>query len=224
MLRLIIGNKTYSSWSLRGWLAAKQSGLPFEEVVVSLYDEAWEERKAQSDLAPSAGKVPTLWDGEAVLWDSLAIIDYLDARSGGTRFWPTDRPALALARAMAAEMHAGYMPLRQACGMNLRHVLPPAPLSAEVSADVARILHLWREARTRFGGGGAFLFGDFGAVDIMFAPVVTRFVTYSVAVPADARAYMDAILAHPFMAEWSAAAKAEPWVIARFEPAGVDQS
>ncbi|HWJ71040.1 MAG TPA: glutathione S-transferase family protein [Sphingobium sp.] len=219
MLKLIIGNKVYSSWSLRGWLAARQSGLPFEEITVPLFDEAWPARKAQPDLAPSGGKVPVLWDGATPIWDSLAIIDYLDMRSGNTRFWPLEPAALGLARAMAAEMHAGYVPLRQACGMNLRHVLPPAPLSAEVTADIARILQLWDEARTRFGREeGDFLFGAFGAVDIMFAPVVTRFVTYSVAVPPPARAYMDAVLAHPFMRDWIAGAEAEHWVVPRLEP------
>lgn len=222
MLKLIIGNKVYSSWSLRGWLAARQSGLPFEEVTVSLFDDAWPVRRSQPDLAPSAGKVPLLWDGATAVWDSLAIIDYLDARSGSTRFWPLEPAALGLARAMAAEMHAGYVPLRQAYGMNLRHVLPPTPPSAEVAADIARILHLWNEARTRFGReGGDYLFGAFGAVDIMFAPVVTRFVTYSVAVPPFARAYMDAVLDHPFMRDWIAGARAEEWVVPRLEPAGV---
>jgi len=218
MLRLIIGNKVYSSWSLRGWLAAKQSGLPFEEVVASLFDEAWEARKQAPDLAPSAGKVPILWDGDIAIWDSLAILDYLDTLSGGTRFWPTDKAALALARSMCAEMHAGYQPLRQACGMNTRHVLPPRDLGPDVTANVARITTLWARARTRFGAGGDFLFGTFGAADIMFAPVVSRFVTYSIAVPAPARAYMDAVLDHPFMREWLAGAAAETWVVPRLEP------
>jgi len=220
MLKLIIGNKVYSSWSLRGWLAAKQSGLPFEEVLVPLFDEAWNARKAQSDLAVSNGKVPTLWDGDIAVWDSLAIIDYLDALSGGTRFWPADGAALALARSMAAEMHSGYQPLRQTCGMNTRHVLPPRDLGPDVAANVARIVSLWDQARTRFGAGGDYLFGPFGAADIMFAPVVSRFVTYSIAVPPSARAYMDAILAHPWMREWLAGAAKESWVIPRLEPDG----
>jgi len=218
MLKLIIGNKAYSSWSLRGWLAAKQSGLPFEDVVVPLYDDDWEARKAQPDLARSQGKVPTLWDGDIVVWDSIAILDYLDALSGGGRFWPEDKAALALARSMCAEMHAGYQALRQQCSMNVRRVFPVRAPGAEVAADVARITGLWREARTRFGAGGVFLFGAFGAADIMFAPVVTRFVTYSIPVPDDARAYMDAVLAHPFMTEWMDGAAAEPWVLDRYEP------
>jgi len=219
MLKLIIGNKVYSSWSLRGWLAAKQSSLPFEEVVAPLYDDAWPQRKAQPDLAPSLGKVPTLWDGDIAVWDSLAIIDYLDALSGGDRFWPTDKAALALARSMSAEMHSGYQPLRQQCGMNMRHVLPPRELSDDVAANVARIVHLWEQARARFGAGGDYLFGAFGAADIMFAPVVTRFVTYSISVPPSIRGYMDAVLAHPFMREWTAGAEAEAWIIPHFEPA-----
>jgi glutathione S-transferase len=219
MLRLIIGNKVYSSWSLRGWLAVKQSGLPFEEVVVSLYDEAWPARKAQPDLLPSLGKVPMLWDGDNPVWDSLAIINYLDALTGHQKFWPRDKAARALASAMSAEMHAGYQALRNACSMNLRHVFPAMPLGEDVYANVARIVQLWADARSRFGAGGDYLFGDFGAADIMFAPVVSRFVTYSIDVPADARAYMDALLAHPFMQEWIAGAEAEDWVIPRFEPA-----
>jgi glutathione S-transferase len=219
MLKLIIGNKVYSSWSLRGWLAVKQSGLPFEEVVAPLYDDAWPERKAQADLAPSVGKVPTLWDGDIAVWDSLAIIDYLDAVSGGDRFWPKDKAALALARSISAEMHSGYQALRNACTMNMRHVLPAQDLAPDVAANVARIVDLWDRARSRFGQGGDYLFGAFGAADIMFAPVVTRFVTYSIALPASAQAYRDAVLAHPFMQEWAAGAEQEEWVIPQFEPA-----
>jgi glutathione S-transferase len=219
MLKLIIGNKVYSSWSLRGWLAVKQCGLPFEEIVAPLYDDAWKERKAQADLAPSFGKVPMLWDGDIAVWDSLAIIDYLDALTGGDKFWPTDKAALALARSMSAEMHSGYQPLRQACTMNMRHVLPATALSPEVAANVARIVSLWDQARSRFGAGGDYLFGAFGAADIMFAPVVTRFITYSIKLPASARAYIEAVLAHPFMQEWTAGADAEDWIIPQFEPA-----
>ena len=218
MLKLIIGNKVYSSWSLRGWLAVKQSGLPFDEVMAPLYDEHWEARKTQPDLAPSAGKVPTLWDGDIPVWDSIAIIDYLDTKTGRTRFWPKDPAALALARSMAAEMHAGYMPLRREHGMNLRLALSRTP-SVEVQADIDRIMGLWAQARTRFGAGGDFLFGDFGAVDIMFAPVVTRFRCYGLPVTDLGEAYMEAVLGQPFVREWIEAAKTEDWIIPRFEPA-----
>ena len=216
MLKLIIGNKVYSSWSLRGWLAVKQSGLPFEEVVVSLYDEDWPARRAQADLAPSAGKVPALWDGDIAVWDSLAIIDYLDAQTGGTKFWPADKAALGLARSMAAEMHSGYQALRNEHSMNLRKSYPRVP-SADVAANIARIMELWTLARTRFGAGGDYLFGAFGAVDIMFSAVVTRFVTYDLPVVPAMQPYVAAVLAHPFMREWHDDAMQESWQLPKFE-------
>ncbi len=219
MLKLIIGNKVYSSWSLRGWLAVKQSGLAFEEVVVPLYDEAWDARRAAPDLAPSRGKVPMLWDGDVPVWESLAIIDYLDSITGGVRFWPQDKAARALARSMAAEMHAGYAPLRSQYCTNLRLAWPPTQPDADVQADIDRIMGLWGQARTGFGAGGDFLFGAFGAADIMFAPVVTRFQSYGLPVTPLGRDYMDAVLAHPFMASWYGDAAREDWVIPRFEPA-----
>lgn len=218
-LRLYIGNKVYSSWSLRGWLAVKQSGLPFQEHVVSLYDEDWDVRRRAPEFAASNGKVPVLWDGEAAVWESLAIIDYLADKVGRDRFWPAGDTARALARSMASEMHAGYTALRSQHTMNIRHVYPPEPLSPQVSADVQRITSLWDEARTRFGQGGDYLFGAFGAADIMFAPVVTRFRTYSIALPALASDYCEAVRDHPFMVEWSKGAAGENWVIERFERA-----
>ncbi|WP_397593983.1 glutathione S-transferase, partial [Sphingorhabdus sp.] len=119
-LKLIIGNKAYSSWSMRGWLACKQSGLHFEELTVPLYDESWDERKREEDLAPSSGKVPILWDGDAVIWDSMAILEYLADKVGRDRFWPKDDVARGMARAMSSEMHSGFLPLRRECSMNLR--------------------------------------------------------------------------------------------------------
>jgi glutathione S-transferase len=216
-MKLYIGNKNYSSWSLRGWLACKQSGLPFEEIVVPLYDDAWAETRQQPEFQPSAGKVPVLWDGEAVVWDSLGIIGWLADRTHRDRFWPKDPVAAALARSMAAEMHSGYLPLRRECGMNMRKRYDDFSVSPEVHQDVMRILSLWAEARARFGRGGPFLFGSFGAADIMFAPVVTRFQTYGITLPGFARAYSDAIMEHEWMLDWAAAAEAEPWVIERFE-------
>ncbi|AUW59394.1 glutathione S-transferase [Sphingobium sp. SCG-1] len=217
MLKLIIGNKAYSSWSLRGWLAAKQSGLPFEEVVVPLYDEAWTARKAENDLLPSAGKVPTLWNGDAVVWDSLAIIDYLNDLTGGTRFWPQDLAARGLARSIAAEMHAGFVPLRQACPMNTRRLFDPVAPSEAVAADLARIQTLWAQARACHGGSGDYLFGAFGAADIMYAPVVSRIVSYQLPIAPFARAYADAVIAHPWMQDWIAAAQEEDWVLDQYE-------
>ena len=219
MLKLIIGNNNYSSWSLRGWLACKQSGLPFEEVVVPIYDDAWEVRRQEADFAPSGGKVPILWDGDAAVWDSLAILEYLNELSGNLHFWPEDTAARAMARSMAAEMHSSFVALRRTHGMNIRRTYPAAPPLAEVQADIDRIMQLWAQAHAQFGDKGDFLFGDFGAVDIMFAPVVTRFFTYALPVAPFARAYMEAVIAHPFMQDWIGEAQAEEWVIDRFEGA-----
>lgn len=218
MFKLVIGNKAYSSWSLRGWLAAKQSRLPFEEIVVPLYDQDWDKRREGDEFAPSSGKVPILWEGDCVVWDSLAIVEYLSEKSGRDLFWPADDAARAMARSMAAEMHSGFANLRREHAMNVRRRFPPRPLTDGVEADVRRIMHIWAEARARYGGTGPFLFGEFGAVDIMFAPVVTRFITWSIPVPRFAHPYMDAIIEHPFLQEWLAGAQAEDWVIERFEP------
>ncbi|WP_448661635.1 glutathione S-transferase family protein [Sphingomonas sp. CJ20] len=216
-MKLIIGNKAYSSWSLRGWLACKQSGLPFEEVVVPLYDEQWDKRREGDEFAPSSGKVPILWDGDAVVWDSLAIVEYLNDKTGNTRFWPQGDAARAMARSMAAEMHSSFAALRRKHSMNIRQVYPPQAPDDDVVRDLSRIFELWAQARARFGGEGEFLFSSFGAADIMFAPVVTRIVTYSLPVPRFAQAYMMAVLQHPFLQDWIAGAQEEDWVIEQFE-------
>ncbi|MES2271583.1 MAG: glutathione S-transferase family protein [Pseudomonadota bacterium] len=217
MLKLIIGNKAYSSWSLRGWLAVKQSGLPFEEVVVPMYDDAWATRKQQNDLAPSAGKVPTLWNDQTPVWDSLAIIDYLNDLTGGTRFWPQDLAARGIARSMAAEMHAGFVSLRRACPMNTRRIFDPLTPNEAIAADLHRIQQLWAQARASYGSQSDFLFGRFGAADIMFAPVVSRMVSYQLPLERFARHYVDALMAHPWMQDWIAAAQEEDWVLDQYE-------
>lgn len=217
MLKLIIGNKAYSSWSMRGWLAAKQSGLPFEEIVIPLFGEEWDRARAGDEFAPSSGKVPLLWDGDAVIWDSLAIVEYLADKSGRDRFWPQDDAARGMARSMAAEMHSGFAELRRHCSMNVRRTYPARQLPAAVIQDVQRVVDLWMQARARWGGSGDFLFGDFGAADIMFAPVVTRFVTYSITLPRFAATYASRVLLHPFVREWIEAAQDEPWVIEKYE-------
>ncbi|MBO9622387.1 MAG: glutathione S-transferase family protein [Sphingomonas sp.] len=216
-MKLIIGNKAYSSWSLRGWLACKLSGLPFEEVVVPLYDQDWEKRREGDEFAPSSGKVPILWDGDVVVWDSLAIVEYLNDKTGGTHFWPKDMAARAMARSMAAEMHSSFSALRRKHSMNVRQIYAPKAPDADVAQDLARLVELWAEARSRYGSGGDFLFGEFGAADIMFAPVATRIVTYSLPVPRFAQAYVMALIAHPFMQDWIASAQEEDWVIEQFE-------
>src|SRR5688572_19929870 len=218
-MKLIIGNRAYSSWSMRGWLAMKQSDLEFEELVVPLFDEAWEKRREGDEFAPSLGKVPILWDGECVVWDSLAIIEFLADRVGRDRFWPTDDAARGMARSMAAEMHSSFGALRRELPMNVRRTYPPVELSDEVRDDVNRILQLWAQARARFGGTGEFLFGDWSAADIMYAPVVTRFVTYGVKIPPFAATYMEAVLHRADVVEWIELAQEEPWVIEEYEAA-----
>ena len=217
MLKLIIGNRAYSSWSMRGWLAVKHSGEEFEEYVVPLYNEEWEKRREGDEFAPSLGKVPILWDGDCVVWDSLAIIEFLADRVGRDHFWPSDDSARGMARSMAAEMHSGFSNLRRDLPMNVRKSFATADLSDEVVDEIERILQLWAQARARFGGTGDYLFGDWCAVDMMFAPVVTRFITYSVPVPPFAGSYMKAVLQHPHVAEWIEAAQDEPWVIEQYE-------
>lgn len=217
-MKLIIGNKNYSSWSLRAWLAVKQSGLAFEELTVPILDEDWEQRKRSAEeLAPSSGKVPVLWDGDAVVWDSLAIIEYLADKVGRDRFWPKEDAARAMARSMVAEMHSSYLPLRRALPMNVRATGKGVTVDAEVRADIVRILTLWAEARARFGRGGPFLFGTFSAADVIYAPVVSRFRTYGIGVPGFAASYMQAMWEHEWMRQWVGAAESEQWVIEQYE-------
>ncbi|QMW23042.1 glutathione S-transferase N-terminal domain-containing protein [Sandaracinobacteroides saxicola] len=215
-MKLIIGNKAYSSWSLRGWLAAKQSGLPFEEEVVSMYDAAWATRRETADFAPSGGKVPILWDGDVAAWNALGIIHHLDAKTGGTRFWPVDAAARAFAASIAAEMQASFAALRTHCSMNVRRHYSGWALHADAVADVARVDALWREGLARFGGpwlAGA----DYGAADILFAPVASRFTTYDVRLSPAAEAYRARAMAHPWVAEWVAEAHKEAWVLDQYE-------
>ncbi|MFP5328635.1 MAG: glutathione S-transferase family protein [Alphaproteobacteria bacterium] len=218
MLKLIIGNRAYSSWSMRGWLACKQSDLEFEEYVVPLFGEDWEKQREGDEFKPSLGKVPILWDGECVVWDSLAIIEFLADRVGREKFWPADESARGMARSMAAEMHSGFANLRRELPMNVRRTYPPVDLSDEVREEINRILQLWAQARARFGGSsGNFLFGEWCAADIMYAPVVTRFITYGVPVPPFAALYMKAVLSHPDVSDWIDKAQDEPWVIDQYE-------
>ena len=217
MLKLIIGNRAYSSWSMRGWLAAKQSEEEFEELVVPMFDDEWEKRREGDEFAPSLGKVPILWDDDCVVWDSLAIIEFLADRVGRAKYWPEDVKARGMARSMAAEMHSGFANLRRELPMNVRKSFPTRDLSNEVRNEINRILQLWAQARARFGGTGDYLFGDWCATDIMYAPVVTRFITYSIPVPRFAELYMKAVLSHPHVMEWIDKAQDEPWVIEQYE-------
>jgi glutathione S-transferase len=219
-MKLIIGNKNYSSWSLRGWLAAKQSGLSFEELTVHIDGDDWQAMKREDgNFQPSAGKVPVLWDGEVVVWDSLAILEYLADKVGRDRFWPKDDEARGMARACVAEMHSSYMALRRECPMNIRRRIESHEISEAAMADIVRILQLWAEARARFGKGGPFLFGTFGAADVFYAPVVSRFITYGLNVPGFAQTYMQAVWEHDWMRQWVSAAETEDWTIAQYEVA-----
>jgi glutathione S-transferase len=217
LLKLIIGNRAYSSWSMRGWLACKQSGVEFEELVVPMFDDEWDKRREGDEFAPSLGKVPILWDDECVVWDSLAIIEFLADRYGRDLYWPEDESARGMARSMAAEMHSGFANLRRDLPMNVRKSFPPHDLSLPVREEIDRILQLWAQARARFGGTGDFLFGDWCAADMMYAPVVTRFITYGVPVPSFAAVYMKAVLSQPHVSEWIDRAQDEPWVIDQYE-------
>ena len=217
MFKLIIGNRAYSSWSMRGWLAAKQSGEEFEELVVPMFDAEWDQRREGDEFAPSLGKVPILWDGDLVVWDSLAIIEFLADRHGPALYWPEDEGARAVARSMSAEMHSGFSNLRRELPMNVRKSFPPVALSDPVREEVDRILQMWAQARARFGGTGDFLFGEWTAADMVYAPVVTRFITYGVKVPPFAAVYMKAVLSQPHVAEWIDKAQDEPWVIDKYE-------
>jgi glutathione S-transferase len=212
-LTLVVGNKRYSSWSLRPWLAMRQAGIAFEEVVIPLYRA--ESKDALLARSP-AGKVPVLEHGERVVWDSLAIMEYLAETFPAAGLWPEDPAARALARSIAAEMHAGFAALRRGMPMDLREHLPGRGRSDAVDADIERVTAIWRDCRARFGGRGPFLFGAFSAADAMYAPVATRFRTYGVALDPICQAYADAVLALPAFLQWQAAAQQEPWVITSY--------
>ena len=213
---LVIGNKNYSSWSLRPWLAMKMAGVEFAEVVIPLRRDATATEIARHS---PGGKVPALRHGELVVWESIAILEYIAEAFPEARLWPEQRQARAVARAVSAEMHAGFVALRTHMPMNIRGSKSGRGRTPEVEKDIRRIVALWEDCRARFGAGGPFLFGAFGNADAMYAPVVTRFNTYGVALEGLARAYADAILALPPMREWFAAAAAEFWTIAETDAA-----
>jgi glutathione S-transferase len=208
-LTLVIGNKNYSSWSFRPWIAMKAAGIAFDEVVISLNADDFKSRMAK---VSGTGKVPTLLDGDVQVWESLAILEYLAEKFPAARLWPADAAARAHARVIASEMHAGFVPLRRACPMNMWRPVKRRDLSDEAKANARRIDRIWSECQAR--SGGPFLFGaGFGAADAMYAPVVSRFHTYDIEASATARAYMAAVMALPAWIEWHAAAIQEPWVL-----------
>lgn len=214
-LHLVIGNKAYSSWSLRPWIAMKANGLAFRETVIPLKRP---ETAAEIGKYTAAGTVPVLLHGGITVWESLAILEYLADTFPGA-WWPREAAARAVARAASAEMHAGFSALRGHMTMNTRRSVPDKSRPADVNADIARIAALWTGCRSRFGKDGPFLFGAFSNADAMYAPVVTRFKTYGVIPTLDpvAQAYCAAVLDFAPMREWYAAAAAEPWSIPQYE-------
>jgi glutathione S-transferase len=215
---LVIGNKRYSSWSLRPWLLLRARGVGFDEVVVPLDTPEFHARIAA--LSPSQ-RVPALVHDGVTIWDSLAICEYADEQFLERTGWPSDRAARATARSLACEMHSGFSALRTECPMNvLRRLGKPLPVSPAAAADIARIEAMWADARGRFGQGGDFLFGAFGIVDAFFAPVVTRLDTYAQPVTPATRRYMDAVFALPAMQEWIAGARAETHGLEKYERIG----
>jgi glutathione S-transferase len=209
---LVIGNKAYSSWSLRPWLAMKHAGLAFDEVRIPLYQD---DHLAKIRQYSPSGKVPILVDGGAAVWESLAICEYLAERHPDQHLWPADAAARAHGRAISAEMHAGFSALRGNMGMNVRRSFPGIGMNAEVATDIARIEALWNDSLRRYGG--PFLLGAFSIADAMYAPVATRFKIYVVALSGTARRYTDTLMSLPAMQEWYAAAHVETEVLPQYE-------
>jgi glutathione S-transferase len=213
-LKLIIGNKNYSSWSLRPWIAMKVADIPFEETVISLNAPDF---KAVVGPHSGTGKVPVLIDGDVRVWESLAILEYLAEKFPDRGLWPSDVAARALARVVANEMHAGFLPLRRLLPMNMWRPVIKRELTPEAAVNVKRLEAIWNDCRAQFGQGakdsGPFLFGRYGAADAMYAPMVSRLHTYAVDVSQGTRAYMDAVMALPAWREWHAAGVKEPWVL-----------
>jgi len=211
-LTLVIGNKNYSSWSLRAWLFMKHVGVEFQEILVAL-DTA--DTRDQLDRYGPSGRVPVLRQGKLCVWDSLAICEYVEELSG--KGWPQAREARAVARSVCAEMHSGFTTLRSLWPMNARARNRRTAVTAALEADVERIDEIWNDCRVRFGGDGPWLFGEYSVADAMYAPVVLRFNTYGAHISQTARWYMASVLEDAALQEWLQAAKQEPWTIATDE-------
>ena len=214
-LTLVIGNKNYSSWSMRPWVLLKQLGIPFEEMKLRFHSEEWDANIAR--WSPS-GLVPVLWRGEVSVWDSLAIMETVNEWFPDRGVWPKDATARAFARCAAAEMHSGFRDLRTHMPMNIRASHPGKGMKPGVQANIDRIVQLWTEARKRFGSSGPYLFGSFSACDAMYAPVVMRFKTYGVALDGEAVRYCAAMREAPGVRAWIEAALQEKEFVAEDEP------
>jgi glutathione S-transferase len=209
-MHLVIGNKNYSSWSLRPWIAMTMAGIPFNETVVPLDTPG---TKARIGEFSKSGRVPVLHHGRLAIWESLAIMEYLAEAFPEKHFWPKAVASRTMARCVANEMHAGFSALRNACPMNLRRPRKKVHLSEATLADVSRIESIWRECQQRYAKGGKFLFGKFCIADAMFAPVVTRFDTYDIPVADDSRAYMQNVMSTDGFKSWRDAALKETWIV-----------
>lgn len=214
-LTLVIGNKNYSSWSMRPWVLLAQLGISFEERRLRFDSDEWDAGIGR--WSPS-GLVPVLWRGETAVWETLAIMEALAEWFPDKGVWPADPEARAFARSAAAEMHAGFRNLRAKMPMNIRASHPGKGMTPEVRADIDRIESLWRHARSRFGSGGEFLFGGFSAADAMFAPVVMRFATYDVRCGSAIARYCEAVRAAPGVRAWIEGALAETEFVPEDEP------
>ena len=214
-LTLVIGNKNYSSWSMRPWVLMKELGIAFEEKKLRFHSDEWD---AEIERWSPSRLVPVLWRGNDSVWDSLAIMEALNEWHPGKNVWPADAAARAFARSIAAEMHSGFRDLRNNMPMNIRASHPGRGMNAEVKADIERIERLWGEARKRFGARGPFLFGAFSAADAMYAPVVMRFTTYGVGLGTEAAGYCEAMRAAPGVRAWIDAALQEKEIVAEDEP------
>ncbi|MGL5806883.1 MAG: glutathione S-transferase family protein [Xenococcaceae cyanobacterium] len=213
-LTLIIGNKNYSSWSLRPWIAMKQFGLDFDEIRIFLYNP---EASTQIKKYSPAGKVPILIHNNVTIWDSLSILEYLAEEFSELNWWPKDKIARATARSISAEMHSGFLPLRHNMPMNCRAKFPGIDIKPEVKKDIDRITNIWQECREKYRSQGDLLFGKFSIADAMYAPVVLRFVSYGVPLNSICQQYLDSILELPALQEWIAAGKSETETIPEFE-------
>ena len=218
-LTLVVGNKNYSSWSMRLWVLLRGLNLPFQERLVKFESKDWSENIGR--LSPS-GMVPVLWEGEPgsgfATWDTLAIAERVHELFPTAGAWPSDAHARARARSLCAEFHSGFRTFRGAMPMNIRSRYPGKGMTPEVTKDIERICALWTDARKTYGGTGSYLFGAFGAADAFYAPVATRFVTYGVELKDAAREYQQALLESPGVKAWSAEAVKETEFVAVDEP------
>jgi len=217
-VQLVIGNKNYSSWSLRAWLCLKKSGAQFDELLLPLDTPEFEEKIAE--YSPSR-RVPVLWDGDHYIWDSLAICEYINERFAGGLLWPEDSVSRALGRSMAAEMHSGFTELRKKLPMNCRAHNRVVEMDSALQADLDRIFCLWRDSLENHNDRGPWLLGEFSIVDAMFAPVVLRLGTYNIAIPADLQPYCERLRSDPEIQLWIGDALEEPWIVEADE-AGVE--